>query len=92
MVCALKNNFKKTVVKRHKVNYESIKQLAIWKKLQIHELISPRSMNFFTRFEINTDFLNTDPNTWESNNDYKNVRHYLSHLKVINDCAERGVA
>ena len=49
-------------------------------------------MNFFTRFEINTDFLNTDPSTWESNNDYKNSRHHLSHLKVINVCAERRVA
>lgn len=58
----------------------------------LHELVSQRSMKFFSRFNINVDFLKTDPELWATNDDYKNAKHYLSHLKVVNDCAERGVA
>jgi hypothetical protein len=45
----------------------------------------------FQRFRISTEFLNKDPALWESIPEYVEGKKILVSLKVVNDCAERGV-
>ncbi|KAK7793692.1 hypothetical protein R5R35_008899 [Gryllus longicercus] len=78
--------------KRVIININSEPELNLWKERGIDELVSQHTMSFFTRFNINSDFLNTDPSLWESNNYYQEARHCLSFVKVVNDTAERAVA
>jgi hypothetical protein len=41
---------------------------------------------------INTEFiLNSDPPTWNNSPDYEANENIIMALKVVNDCAERGV-
>ena len=49
-------------------------------------------MHLFTRFNLNVDFLELDPKTWDANENYQIAARRLSTLKVVNDAAERGVA
>lgn len=53
--------------------------------------ISHNSLKLFSRFRINTDFLNQDPITWNTNVSYLNGKEVIKSLKVINDIAERAV-
>ena len=46
---------------------------------------------FLKRFNINSDYIETSPFTWESNLEYKRGKDIVSKLKVVNDTAERGV-
>ena len=46
---------------------------------------------FLKRFNINSDYIETSPSTWESNLEYKRGKDIVSKLKVVNDTAERGV-
>jgi len=45
-------------------------------------------MQFFSRFNINTDFLKDDPSTWETQISYLQI---ACSLNVVNDTAERAV-
>lgn len=58
---------------------------------EIDYFVSSRTLNFFKRFEINTDFLNTDPDEWCKNQHYLRAKKIVKGLKVVNDTAERGV-
>ena len=46
---------------------------------------------FLKRFNINSDYIETSPSTWESNLEYKRGKDIVNKLKVVNDTAERGV-
>ena len=50
-----------------------------------------QSLNLFTRFNLNKEFLKHDCNTWENNSSYIECREKLKNLIVVNDCAERAV-
>jgi len=49
-------------------------------------------MNFCWCLDITTYFLQADPDTWNSRDDYKRAFEITRSLKVVNDTAERGVA
>ena len=49
-------------------------------------------MNLFHNLQLPTDFLCTDPETWETQEGFLTARRRLQSLKVVNDSAERGVA
>jgi len=48
-------------------------------------------MQFFSRFNINTDFLNDDPSTWDTQISYLHGKEIAYSLNVVNDTAERAV-
>lgn len=54
-------------------------------------LFSSRTKQMFDRFKISMDFLKSDPNTWHEMDDYKKGKYIIDNLKVVNDCAERGI-
>ena|SRR6218665_1589032 len=53
---------------------------------------STKSMLFFKKLQLSTEFLTEDPSAWESRSDYQNSVEKVSALKVVNDFAELGVA
>nr|CAI5865498.1 unnamed protein product [Callosobruchus analis] len=57
----------------------------------LEQFIQPLSMDFFKRFNINTQFLKKDPLTWKNDDNYNSCLDVVKHLKVVNDSAERGV-
>lgn len=57
----------------------------------IESFISNKTLNFFERFNLNYNFFETSPSTWENNLEYKQGKEIVSKLKVVNDTAERAV-
>lgn len=57
----------------------------------IDYFVSPQTVNFFKRFKIDTDFLNTDPDVWCKNENYLKAQKIVKGLRIVNDTAERGV-
>lgn len=53
--------------------------------------ISKKSLNFFSRFNIDTSFLQHSPENWDSLDSYVKGREIVESLKVVNDTAERSV-
>lgn len=53
--------------------------------------VSSRTLNFFRRFDINTDFLDSDPDLWGDDPHYLRGKKIVNGLRVVNDTAERGV-
>lgn len=58
---------------------------------QLDHFITENTINLFSRYEIDTEFLNKDPTEWLYDDGYNHGKNILSHLKVANDNAERGV-
>jgi len=48
-------------------------------------------MQFFSRFNINTDFLNDGPSTWDTQIRYLHGKEILCSLNIVNDTKERAV-
>ncbi|KAJ1519812.1 hypothetical protein ONE63_005064 [Megalurothrips usitatus] len=57
--------------------------------LKLSDFCSKQSLRFFSATAISTDFLKKDPEHWKSDSDGLNI---VTHFKIVNDCAERGVA
>lgn len=57
----------------------------------IESFISDKTLNFFKRFNINYNFIETLPSTWKNNLEYKRGKEIVSQLKIVNDTAERAV-
>lgn len=53
--------------------------------------VTPESIKFFKRFELQTEFLQIHPSEWAENESYKTALRFVEKLSVVNDCAERGV-
>lgn len=58
---------------------------------EMDHFISPQSLNFFTRFEISTNFLKLDPSLWPEDEHFNKGLNVVKRLKVVNDTAERAV-
>ena len=58
----------------------------------IASFVTSSSLRFFEILKLPSDFLRADPQEWESRSDYQTAAKYVRALKVVNDCAERGVA
>lgn len=56
------------------------------------DFVTKNSSELFTKLNLNTDFLDSHPDSWKDNPSYTTSQSTLKHLKVVNDCAERGVA
>lgn len=61
------------------------------KDKKIHHFVTKRTLKFFQDFEINTSWLQRDPEFWENDNEYKAAISLLEKLSVVNDSAERGI-
>ena len=72
--------------KRIKIAVKSIEQASLT------QFVTKNTINFFRCLDITTDFLQADPDTWDSRDDYKAASSITHSLKVVNDSAERGVA
>ena len=60
---------------------------------RLDSLVEPLSWSLFDAIlKIDPTFLKESPDNWESDRGYCEVRDFVRHLKVVNDCAERGVA
>lgn len=53
--------------------------------------ISPASMTFFERFEIDSSFFDIDVSKWNSDENYQFGSQIVKKLKCVNDVAERGI-
>lgn len=58
----------------------------------LEDFVTPNTQKFFEKMRISVDFLQSDPETWEGQDEYKLGYATVSKLVVTNDNAERGVA
>lgn len=58
---------------------------------KLSHFVSSATKNFFQRFDICTDFLNTDPTSWSTNIKFNIGLNKCRCIKVVNDSAERFV-
>jgi hypothetical protein len=54
--------------------------------------VSVNTRKLFVSLGINQTFLDEDPATWNTNDDYFQAQAATQKLKVVNDAAERGIA
>lgn len=73
---------------RFQTNFKDIDTLC---DKDLDHFITPQSINFFDRFNISKEFLDIDPTLWYQNGAYKHGLQIATKLRVVNDCAERGV-
>lgn len=62
-----------------------------FQKKKLHDFVSSETMEFFSRFDISTEFLSSDPSQWPQREDYKKGIDTCKAVHVVNDSAERGV-
>ncbi|CAH1107405.1 unnamed protein product [Psylliodes chrysocephalus] len=58
---------------------------------RIEQFVTSETREFFKRFELDDEFLMTDPLTWHQNECFVKGLELVNKLKVVNDSAERGV-
>lgn len=63
-----------------------------YRTMTIADCVTVYTSTFFDLTGISSNFLKEDPSVWESLTEYREARSKILHLRVINDCAERGVA
>jgi hypothetical protein len=59
--------------------------------MSLKDLSTTCSLNFFTILGIDTGFFEVPVSEWGARNDYQAGRLIATHLRVVNDHAERGV-
>lgn len=58
----------------------------------IADFVTTSTTNFFTILNLDTTFLQVDPEMWESSPSYLSAADVVCNLKVVNDLAERSVS
>nr|XP_018915786.1 PREDICTED: uncharacterized protein LOC109043141 [Bemisia tabaci] len=58
---------------------------------EIHNFVCRETRTFFQRFNLSTDFLGTNPETWHEIKEYKENCSIVRKIKVVNDCSERAI-
>lgn len=95
MVQALKNDIDSNedidTINLEKRLYIQLNEIPSLMNNNIEAFISNKTLTFFKRFNINYNFIETLPSTWESNLEYIRGKEIVSKLKVVNDTAERAV-
>ncbi|XP_057336674.1 uncharacterized protein LOC130675159 [Microplitis mediator] len=89
MVEAIKTKESQTDKKRIDVDRGNLDLLCI---KNISDFITKKSMTLFEQFELSSDFLNSPPSQWLSDQNYLTCLSLLQNVKVVNDIAERVVA
>lgn len=93
IVFAIKNNINpNTPVKKVEFNINLNHEVELWKNREIQDFVSQHTQKLFTRFNLNTNFLDLDPSVWKTNQHYQRALQLFKSLKVVNDSAERAVA
>lgn len=59
---------------------------------KLSDLVTNQTIHLFDALNIKTNFLRTDPSTWETNKEFLSGKKTVGSLKVVNDIAERGVS
>ena len=85
MVSALQNPATGKVCKRLEGKSEFI-------SLSLSSFVTEKTRETFQKLGIDQGFLETDPSGWEEDPRYLEGRRRALDLKVVNDCAERGIA
>src|SRR6218665_48803 len=57
----------------------------------IASFVTSSSLRFFELLHLPSEILKCDPQEWDSRRDYQAAAKYVRQMKVVNDCAERGV-
>ena len=86
MIAAMENKGTDRPPKRPNIDLQAFHSCTL------DQFFTSNSMNLFHSLKLPTDFLSTDPDTWESEDGYSVAKRRLATLKVVNDTAERGVA
>lgn len=73
---------------QYEADEDSIRSAA---ELELPDFVTDESINFFNRFKLSTNFLRSDPTKWKNDDGYMCAFEAIRHMKVVNDCAERGV-
>jgi hypothetical protein len=66
-------------------------QLSDVPKMSVSDLVTKNSLKFFEILGLQTDFFKYPVSEWASRDDYQEGRQISTHLRVVNDTAERGV-
>lgn len=74
------------ISKKYSLKFYKVPQF-LKKDLPI-DLITPKSKNILQQFQLNSDFLHTDPMILENNENYRQARDVIQGIKVVNDLAE----
>ncbi|KAL4103442.1 hypothetical protein QTP88_018819 [Uroleucon formosanum] len=89
MVQSIKNNNCDTEeTKRLNIQNYNIQNIL---EKKIENFITVDSLKFFTRFNLSTNFLDLEPQLWDTDENYKIGFHMVQQLKVVNDTAERSI-
>ena len=90
MVDALNNDMESSEEheKRIHITINNIPEII---KNGLEQFVSTKTKGVFTRFDMNDDFLKTEPSLWHKNESYIECLELVNKLTVVNDSAERGV-
>lgn len=69
----------------------SIEQMKEFTCKDLSYFVTQRTKKFFSRMEIDMDFLNFDPSNWSERAEYIKGVQILKNVTVVNDPAERKV-
>ena len=70
----------------------SLKDPSSFYNATLKDFVTSASLFFFNALLFSTDFLMNDASTWLQNPSFQKAKEVVSSLKVVNDCAERGIA
>ena len=59
--------------------------------LRLSTLVTKNSAKFFEILEIETHFMDKDPELWSSLPEYVSAQRIVKNLQVVNDHAERAI-
>ena len=58
----------------------------------LEDFVTSKSLEMLNSLCVDQSFLEVDPDSWNDSEPYKKARLRVNELRVVNDCAERGVA
>ena len=58
---------------------------------QLTDLVGPDSFMFFHILGLDYEWLRVSPSKWEASQSFKEAKEFVVTVKVVNDCAERGI-
>ena len=75
---------------------EPLKRIKVAPRLiqesDLQDFVSQNTSGFFNKLGISTDFLEYEPETWSSREDFTKGEEIIKAIRVTNDHAERAVA
>lgn len=60
-------------------------------KSDISSFVTRHTADFFNRFGLSMKFMDLHPSEWTASTEFNDAVEKLKNIKVVNDCAERGV-